>query len=80
MSRYADDDPYTYPGSPVLRSIPGLRDEAALREFEAACGIRRILQGVPESAFDYAHLKAIHKHIFQDVYDWAGQDRNVPVN
>ena len=25
--------------------------------------------------FSYKHLKAIHKHIFQDVYTWAGQDR-----
>ncbi|ELP4360972.1 Fic family protein [Campylobacter coli] len=25
--------------------------------------------------FDYQHLKNIHKHIFQDVYTWAGQDR-----
>lgn len=26
--------------------------------------------------FDFAHLRAIHKHIFQDVYPWAGQIRN----
>ncbi|WP_267523096.1 Fic/DOC family protein [Campylobacter sp. MG1] len=25
--------------------------------------------------FDYKHLKAIHKHIFQDVFSWAGKDR-----
>ena len=25
--------------------------------------------------FDYKHLKTLHKHIFQDVYSWAGQDR-----
>lgn len=25
--------------------------------------------------FDYKHLKAIHKHIFQDVFHWAGKDR-----
>ena len=25
--------------------------------------------------FDYAHLKAIHKFIFDDIYTWAGQDR-----
>jgi fido (protein-threonine AMPylation protein) len=25
--------------------------------------------------FDYQHLKDIHKHIFQDVYTWAGKDR-----
>ncbi|EDO6922039.1 cell filamentation protein Fic [Campylobacter coli] len=25
--------------------------------------------------FDYQHLKNIHKHIFQDVFQWAGKDR-----
>ncbi|EMV9620663.1 cell filamentation protein Fic, partial [Campylobacter coli] len=25
--------------------------------------------------FDYQHLKNIHKHIFQDVFHWAGKDR-----
>lgn len=27
-----------------------------------------------------AHLKAIHGHLFQDVYDWAGQVRTVEIN
>lgn len=25
--------------------------------------------------FDAAHLKKIHEHLFQDVYDWAGKER-----
>ena len=28
--------------------------------------------------FDYAHLQAIHRHLFQDVYEWAGQERTTP--
>lgn len=28
--------------------------------------------------FDYAHMKAIHGYIFQDVYDWAGEPRVGP--
>ena len=28
-----------------------------------------------EKTFDLQHLKAIHKHIFQGVYEWAGQLR-----
>jgi cell filamentation protein len=27
--------------------------------------------------YDKAHLQAIHKHMFQDVYDWAGKFRDV---
>ena len=28
-----------------------------------------------DKTFDLQHLKAIHKHIFQGVYEWAGQLR-----
>lgn len=28
-----------------------------------------------EGNFDYAHLKAINKIMFEDIYAWAGQDR-----
>lgn len=30
--------------------------------------------------FDYDHMKAIHHHIFQDVYDWAGEERTAPTS
>jgi cell filamentation protein len=29
--------------------------------------------------YDKAHLQAIHQHMFQDVYDWAGQFRDVGI-
>jgi cell filamentation protein len=29
---------------------------------------------------DYAHLRAIHRHLFQDVYDWAGEARTVRIS
>ena len=30
--------------------------------------------------YDKAHLQAIHKHMFQDVYDWAGKFRDVNIS
>jgi cell filamentation protein len=30
--------------------------------------------------FDTAHLKAVHRYIFQDVYDWAGRFRTVNIS
>ena len=30
----------------------------------------------PAGNFDAAHLKAIHRHLFQDVYEWAGHTRD----
>ena len=30
----------------------------------------------PRGHFDSDHLKAIHRHLFQDVYEWAGHTRD----
>jgi cell filamentation protein len=30
----------------------------------------------PTGQFDAVHLKAIHRHLFQDVYEWAGHSRD----
>ncbi len=30
----------------------------------------------PKGQFDPAHLKAIHRHLFQDVYEWGGRTRD----
>ena len=32
---------------------------------------------MPSGALDFSHYKAIHHHLFQDVYEWAGQIRTV---
>lgn len=29
--------------------------------------------------FDISYIKSIHKHIFEDIFDWAGDFRKVPV-
>jgi cell filamentation protein len=35
---------------------------------------------VPKGRFDLDHLRAIHRHLFQDVYDWAGELRTVEIS
>jgi len=80
ITRYANNDPYTYPDSAILINLKGIRDEKELDSYEGLCGIKRILEGLPAGNFDYSHLKAIHHHIFQDVCKWAGQERNVPIS
>src|SRR5258707_14104 len=30
----------------------------------------------PTGRFDAEHLKAIHRHLFQEVYEWAGHTRD----
>ncbi|EDB2063360.1 cell filamentation protein Fic [Campylobacter coli] len=36
---------------------------------------KEIIKTPIKGNFDYQHLKNIHKHIFQDVFYWAGKDR-----
>jgi cell filamentation protein len=68
-------DPYFIPGGTVLRNRLGLEDSEALARAERLLSDRRAAQGWPEGELDFAHLKAIHRHLFQDIYDWAGLPR-----
>ena len=75
-------DPYAYPGSSVLRNKPGFVDAEALAEYEYERSAQRILEihqhPIP-GRLDLKHLQAIHRAIFQDVYDWAGDLRTVGI-
>lgn len=70
-------DPYLYPGTTVLRNKLGLRDADALDRAERNLVRLRHREGVPRGEFDLRHLRAIHRHLFQDVYAWAGELRTV---
>jgi cell filamentation protein len=54
-----------------------LRGEAELQEFEAIITALRSDEPLPAGRLDYDHYLAIHWHLFQDVYDWAGRIRTV---
>lgn len=73
-------DPYLFEDVPVLRNKLGIRDAGKLDRKERLLVTVRILQGAPAGAFDLAHLKAIHRHLFQDIYDWAGEVRTVEIS
>ena len=75
-------DPYVYPGTSVLRNLRGIRDQSELERFESLATTLRINQlNTGEvrvhGEFDLNHLRALHRHIFRDVYDWAGELRSV---
>ncbi|MCR5716182.1 MAG: Fic family protein [Lachnospiraceae bacterium] len=75
-------DHYVYEGTKVLINKFDCRDEEKLREIEAlsTAGNLAYLQLHPiQGKFDFAHLKEIHRFIFQDLYDWAGQTRNIDI-
>jgi cell filamentation protein len=83
MSRYDGTDRYTYPGTEVLINKPGITDADELAAFEADATAVRMLELLEEplaGSFDVLHLKAIHRHLFQDVFDWAGEFRVVDIS
>ncbi|GAA0463332.1 Fic/DOC family protein [Sphingomonas molluscorum] len=74
------DDPYTYPGTDTLRNKLGITDAATLtaaeRQFTLARGADAARQTFPLTADGY---RALHAHLFQDLYAWAGEDRTVNI-
>lgn len=72
-----DDDPYCYAGTDILKNKAGLKSEALLRGFELEMTALRSREVLPDGDFGPAHYCAIHHHLFQDVYVWAGQYRKV---
>jgi cell filamentation protein len=76
-------DPYVYPETNVLRNLRGIRDADQLNKFEAIATTRRTVELEHEpiqGRFDTGHLQAIHHHVFQDVYEWAGEFRTVNIS
>lgn len=59
-----NDDPYVYPGTSVLRNKFGIESARDLDQAERLLTTR---------------LRAIHGHLFQDVYAWAGEIRTVEI-
>ncbi len=68
---------YFYPGTDVLRNKLDIEDEEELAQAERMVVRLRADEGCPTGDFDLEHLQAIHRHLFQDVYEWAGQLRQV---
>lgn len=70
-------DDYCYSDPKVLRNRLDLRDAAELADFEAEVSDARADEEAPAGDLDFRQFKAVHLHLFQDVYDWAGEIRTV---
>lgn len=70
---YSDIDKFLLKTNKLdVSSLDGL----FLRERIITTLATNVLQQKPLSgSFDYQYLKDIHKHLFKDIYEWAGQDR-----
>lgn len=62
----------------TLRNKLGITDPATLKKAEYRLTVERMMEAttlrLPETAQGYRQL---HRHIFQDVYAWAGESRTV---
>lgn len=82
MSWPAEADPYLDPASGVLRNLLGITDPGELAQVEAALSASRLVdlerRRLPGS-YDLDHLRAFHRYILGDVYDWAGESRTASI-
>jgi cell filamentation protein len=76
------DDPYSDPLTGVLFNKLGLGNPAELeiaeREITHAALIL-LAESPPRPTYDLTHLQTVHRRIFADIYEWAGEIRTVAI-
>ena len=75
-------DPYLYENSSVLKNKLGIKDQALLDEAEADYVVYRLKEiALNKLPGDYhtEHFFQMHEYIFQDIFEWAGQPRNISI-
>ncbi|MBW9211766.1 Fic family protein [Mumia sp. zg.B21] len=72
---------YPPPDDATMRNVQNIRDPRVLQAFEYGATALRQKQLVAdpslvgEHTYGADHVRAIHRHLFQDVYEWAGEYR-----
>lgn len=85
LSPNTQGDPYVYPGGGgVLRNLAGIRDGQAAAQFvddRANARLRELRPLDPgvQRVLTVASFREVHRHLFQDAYEWAGQFRTVDI-
>ena len=75
------EDPYVYPGTRILRNKFGIKHQDLLSELESQITDSKFVKSkqsdddIPTGNFDLKHLQAVHKYLFGELYDWAGEIR-----
>lgn len=76
-------DPYLIPSTQVLRNLVGVRDAETLSTIEFTLFAVRLIKlqtmRIPARG-TVRQLQQIHRYLFQDVYDWAGELRTVAIS
>ena len=72
-----------YEGTTCLINKLGIKDEETLKQVEGNITFAKWaeLEANPISLdFDFDHYKAMHKYLFEDLYDWAGTVRKIDIS
>ena len=75
-----DAEDFQLPGSSTLTNKLGIAKPDALSAAVSECTARRLaeLQASPiRGGFDASHLQEIHRYLYQDIFDWAGELRRI---
>ena len=75
-------DPYVYEETGTLKNKLGIKNYEELRQAEADVSFVKLLtvdRDVDCLKFDLDYIKKIHKYILEDIYEWAGEFRTVPM-
>lgn len=73
-------DSYFISGTNTLKNKLGITDKDELKMREAEITFEKLVdlyEKPIKGSFDKEHWKAIHKYLFEDIYDWAGEYRYV---
>lgn len=76
-------DSNCYEGTTCLINKFNITDEKILSSLEADITFAKAsaLENNPIcKTFDFEHYKAIHKYLFEELYDWAGQIRTINIS
>ena len=71
---------YFYPGTQVLKNKLNITNGDELKEKEAQISFEKLVELYENpiiGKFDSNHLRDIHRFIFEDLYDWAGELVNI---
>ncbi|MCK9397338.1 MAG: putative adenosine monophosphate-protein transferase Fic [Methylobacter sp.] len=82
MDKYdTSNDHYCYPNTAVLKNKLGITDEKALEEAEREITKTSTLDVKSYNPpYHLQYLQHIHASLFSELYDWAGQIRDVKIS
>ena len=72
-----------YEGTDCLINKLNVQDKEQLAKIEASITLAKTaeLESAPRStSFDFEHYKQIHKYLFEDLYQWAGEIRTIDIS